>query len=189
MAKVKIIPGIDPKKFNQLLSDLDKTTAQVGWFESAKYENGTQVAYVAAIQEYGATSPPIPPRLGMRSTIVAQEARWGKLMEQEVRKLLTQDSGHTPQQVMTRMGLQAQGDFKKTISKVTEPPLSIVTLLLRKRKKMDKSGTLRITGKTVGEAHKVSRTEGPVDISGVSTKPLIDTGLLLATLTHVVKTK
>lgn len=29
--------------------------AKVGWFPSAKYEDGTPVAYVAAIQEYGGT--------------------------------------------------------------------------------------------------------------------------------------
>lgn len=47
----------NPKAFAEIanrLKSLDGTSAKAGWFETSKYENGTPVAYVAAIQEYGA---------------------------------------------------------------------------------------------------------------------------------------
>lgn len=47
----------NPKAFTEIvnrLKALDGTSAKAGWFETSKYENGTPVAYIAAIQEYGA---------------------------------------------------------------------------------------------------------------------------------------
>ena len=52
--------------FDKAIEDLKKIdeVAQVGWFENAKYPNGTLVAYVALIQENGASDGKtiIPPR-------------------------------------------------------------------------------------------------------------------------------
>lgn len=47
----------NPKAFAEIvnrLKELDGTSAKAGWFATSKYEDGTPVAYVAAIQEYGA---------------------------------------------------------------------------------------------------------------------------------------
>lgn len=47
----------NPKAFAEIvnrLKALDGTSAKAGWFSTSKYENGTPVAYIAAIQEYGA---------------------------------------------------------------------------------------------------------------------------------------
>lgn len=217
------------KAFNQALDTLNRTTTQTGWFESAKYEDGTPVAYVAAVQEWGCDSPPIPPRLGMRGTIERERPRWGKLMEQEIKKMLKGEK--TPHEVMSRIGVQAQGDFKKTISKVTDPPLALMTLLLRKKQLDNRKQERReakptfvgptrrigITGRDVGKAYGAANSIGyisavyglageggaraaasflgarkkndPWNISGVSTKPLVWSGLLLASLTYLVETK
>src|ERR1700761_5955410 len=47
----------NPKAFEQLsvkLKELDGLELRVGWFESPRYEDGTPVAGVAAVQEFGA---------------------------------------------------------------------------------------------------------------------------------------
>lgn len=48
----------NPKAFETLVASLkgmDGVQAKAGWFESSVYEDGTPVAYIAAIQEMGAT--------------------------------------------------------------------------------------------------------------------------------------
>ncbi len=50
------------KRLQKALSAADKSDLQVGWFESAKYDDGTPVAGVAAIQEFGSAKNRIPPR-------------------------------------------------------------------------------------------------------------------------------
>lgn len=47
----------DPKAFlllSEALGDLDGVVGKAGWFQGNNYEDGTPVAYVAAIQEFGA---------------------------------------------------------------------------------------------------------------------------------------
>lgn len=39
---------------NARIKELDGKTAKAGWFSTSRYEDGTPVAYVAAIQEFGA---------------------------------------------------------------------------------------------------------------------------------------
>ena len=51
-------------------------TVQVGWFPDATYRDGTLVAMVAAIQEFGAPKRNIPPRPFFRSIIKAHQAEW-----------------------------------------------------------------------------------------------------------------
>ena len=61
---------------------------KVGFFAGSNYEDGTSVAYVAAIQEFGTTEAGanglviIPPRPFMRNTIANNKAQWsGQLAE------------------------------------------------------------------------------------------------------------
>jgi hypothetical protein len=48
----------NPQVFQQIsarIKELDGVETRAGWFESSKYEDGTSVAEVAAVQEFGAT--------------------------------------------------------------------------------------------------------------------------------------
>lgn len=152
--------------------------AQVGWFESAKYPDGTPVAYVASIQEYGAPGQGIPPRPTIKPTVEAKKGEWSKLMAKGVKAVI--EGRMDAHGVLEGVGLQAAGDIGQAIAQVSEPPLSKVTLLLRKWRREGRE----ITGKTVGEAHAaIARGE---DVSGVNADPLRDTGLLIASLTNIV---
>lgn len=55
MAKVIRKPGPARKGFEMLVRGMHGVEGKVGWNETAKYPNGTPVAYVMAIQEFGAT--------------------------------------------------------------------------------------------------------------------------------------
>lgn len=171
---------------NAKLKALEGVQSKVGWFKTAKYEDGTPVAYVAAIQELGSPANSIPPRPFMRPTVDEKRKHWSEIAAQGARNALT---GKTKvESVLEVLGEQAEGDILDAIVQITSPPLSPVTIELRAMKK--RNPNLRITGKIVGEAAARVHEMGYKSPSGVSTKPLNDTGHMIATLTHITeKTK
>lgn len=183
MASVK---RSNPKAFETLelrLKELAKVETKIGWFPGAKYEDGTSTAYVASIQEYGHGAT--PPRPFFRPTILQERTAWAGYAAQGAKAILRGD--RTAFQVMDAIGERAQEDVKETINRVVSPPLSPVTLELRAMKHRDPS--LKITGKTVGVAAAKVKEPGYKLAAGTPTKPLFDTGLLIATLTHVTEAK
>ena len=157
--------------------------AKVGFFESAKYPDGTPIAYVAAIQEYGVESQSIPARPFFRPTIDENRAKW----QQDFSKLVKRVSNGKMEakQAYDAMGLLASGAVSKTIATITAPPLSKITLLARKYRLAGG----KVTGKTIGMFAAQIKKNPDIDVSGVSAKPLNDTGMLLAHLTHTVEKK
>lgn len=160
------------------LSQLEGKETRVGWFESAQYEDGTPVAYIAAIQEQG--SGPIPPRSFFRTTVLEKKQTWIDTVEKLAKLVI--GGKINGRDMMDMLGLQIEGDVQKKIASITTPPLSPLTLAARKYRQQGKS----VTGKTLGELSRKLK-DGTIDVSGVSTKPLNDTGQMIATLTHVVE--
>lgn len=140
--KIKATLESAPKEFENLV-------AQVGFPSGVNYEDGTSVAYVAAIQEFGAPEVKIPPRPFIQPTVKAKKEEWTKIISKSVPKVVLGKA--TAFDVLDLVGRVASADIKETISKVTTPPLSPITI---KRKG--------------------------------SAKPLIDTGLMLATVQNAV---
>lgn len=141
----------------------NKKVGKVGWFEKSRYpdKDATPVAFVAAQNEYGNPNQNIPARPFMRPTIIAQQETWKKVAEQGARNILK--GTQTSSDVLEMIGLKASGDIRKTISKITTPPLRERTIQARLARYKDKT--------TIGNL----------------TKPLIDTGLMYGTLTNVVE--
>lgn len=142
----------DVDRLAKLAQELDTQEVAAGWLGSAHYEDGTPVAYVAAIQEFG-HAPSIPPRPFMRPTVDAKSQEWGKVYAHMVK---TASSGNA---VLEVMGGKIAGDMREAISEVTSPGLADSTLKARQRK------------------------------GNGSTKPLVDTRVMINTLTHVVRGK
>lgn len=153
-----------------LMGELAGLQTRVGWFDGAQYPDGTSVALIATVQEYGSPANNIPPRPFFRPTMEAERAAWRKIIEDGTRAMLR--GSVTPVQVMEGVGLQAQGDFKKAIAKTVTPALSESTIRARKRK---------VVGPKP-EGQKRSEYSAKVDAASVSEKPLNDTGHMLATL-------
>ena len=173
----------NPNAFKTLadaLGALDGVQARVGWFEDAAYPDGTPVAYVAAIQELGSPKNSIPPRSFMRSTAMEKDGEWRDVAATVSKRVL--EGKMTPHDAMDVLALKAEGDIAHKISTITQPPLSKITLGARKYRAMGK----KVTGATIGEiAGKLA--DGTLDVSGVSDKPLVDSAIMVNSLTHVTE--
>lgn len=145
------------RKQIQAIKGSENKVARVGVVENQHYpDTNIPVAYVAAIQEYGSPSQNIPPRPFFRPTIANQQGNWAKIA-----KYLFQQ-GKTSEQVLEAVGLRAAADIQETISEITAPPLSLATKKARNRKAMKSKA------------------------KAVSIKPLVDSGLLIASINSVV---
>lgn len=154
------------------------SVAQAGWFPTAKYEDGTPVAYVASIQEYGSPANGVPPRPFIRPTVAEQRKAWVEAMAAGLKAAIRGDI--QPEQVLEQVGMLMASDMQLAIERGEVAPLSPVTLMLRKWRREGRD----ISGKTVGEA--AAAVAAGEDYSGVPNTPLRDTGLMIATLTSAV---
>jgi hypothetical protein len=181
MARVTRTPGPGEQQLRLMLSGLaENKQVKVGYVDSSKYEDGTSVAYVAAIQEFGSPQMSIPPRPTIRPTVDRDEGKWRNTAIAGAKAIA--NGSQTITGVLDVMGLQAAGGIKKSISQLTSPPLSPTTLRLRKLKR----DGVQIGGRVVGEAHAYANSEG-ADLSGVSTKPLVFDGIMIGAVTSVVE--
>lgn len=101
---------------------------RVGFLEGATYPDGTSVAMVAAINNFGAPEKGIPPRPFFTNMIRENSGKWGeefqgalKLTNFDVRKALS------------LMGELIAGQIRESIVATTTPPNSPVTNLLKQR--------------------------------------------------------
>lgn len=160
MSRVRVVPGnINLSAITRQLSELQ---ARVGWFESAQYPDGTPAAYVAAIHEYGYPEGGIPSRAYFRPAIANNQTRWRDTVKAGAKKIVQGEM--TPYAVLELVALQAEGDIRKSLVSVKEPPLKESTLRARARRRN-------------------------TDVASVNPKPLQDTGFLLGSLTAQVENK
>jgi len=143
------------------VAGLAEVSGKVGFFESAKYPDGTSVAYVASIQEMGYAEGNIPPRPFMRPTIAKESKEWTKQFGFGAKRVALGEM--TPTQVMDAVGLAAAGSVAKTIAEVQTPPLKESTVNARKRRYADRKTT------------------------GNLTKPLVDTAVMVTSVTHLTE--
>lgn len=149
----------------QTVRVMDGSQGRVGWFPSAVYEGGQPVAGVAYVQEFGSPSRGIPPRPFMRSTVEEKRQEWANTTAQLTRAAA--QGKLAPANVMPALCLAAEGHVRATITKISAPPL--------------KQGTI--------DARRRRLANGGAGAKASIAKPLVDTGILLNTLTSEVETK
>lgn len=137
----------------------DGRVAQAGVL-GAYYLNGVSVAYVAAIQEFGDPSHNIPPRSFMRTTVAEQKDAWLKALRAGAKA--TVHGKISPDDALNQVGALMAADIKVKITDITTPPLKPATIAARARRSA--SG----------------------EVTETLAKPLVDTGLLLASISHDV---
>lgn len=115
-------PGVEPLVHG--LTELDGLEGKVGWFETAHYADGTPVAYVATIHEFGTSR--IPARPFMRPALENNGPAWMDLLAQGAKRVA--EGGFSARDVLELVALRAAGDVGKAIQAVTAPPLSPVTI-------------------------------------------------------------
>lgn len=183
MGQVSSLTGGD--KLTKYLEDLAKKVSKggelrVGFLEGATYPDGTSVPMVAAIQEFGAPAASIPARPFMKPTVQKHSEEWGQLLGDE---LIAND--YNSDVALELIGQLIEGEIAEQISETNGAPLSPITLMLRKLRSEDQNFV--VTGKTVGEA--AARVAAGESTAGVSTKALVDSGHLIASIDSEVKPK
>jgi hypothetical protein len=161
LTKVVRTPGAGAHRLKLFLENISNKVGKVGYFPSAVYPDGTPVAYVATIQEYGSAEQGIPPRPTMRPTVAKQQKEWKAVASVGAKAMI--DGRATGDQVLEAIGLKAAGDIRKAISLIQSPPLQESTVSARLRQRSDK--------KTVGNLRK----------------PLVDTGLMISSVQNTVE--
>lgn len=124
------------KKLEQLkrgAKELRKLEAQVGVFEHQQYEDGTPVAHVAAIHEWGAPEAGIPARPFLRPAVTKHTDEWADKLADKVSDVM--DGKMTAKQAWEIVADGAMGDIKQSIADVNTPALKAATV---KRKGFDK---------------------------------------------------
>jgi len=119
------------RKLEELAAKIGKGgTVRVGFLEGATYPDGTSVALVAAINEFGAPSRGQPPRPYFRNMIAKNSASWPAAAEINLKA-----TDYNIEQTLNRIGEGIKGQLQQSIVDLTEPPLAPSTI---KRKGHDK---------------------------------------------------
>jgi hypothetical protein len=115
------------------LADMTKAEnaiLKVGFLGGASYPDGTSVAMVAAVNEFGAPSRGQPPRPFFRNMIADQSPTWGAKAA-----AILKTNGGDVKATLDVLGQEIQGRLIQSINTLTEPPLAASTIA---RKGFDK---------------------------------------------------
>lgn len=96
---------------------------KVGFLEKATYPDGTRVALVAAIQDFGAPSVGIPPRPFFRNMVADKKDEWPAAVEGLLKK-----TDYDVDQTLALMGEGIAGQLRQSIVDTNDPPLKPATI-------------------------------------------------------------
>lgn len=131
----KVIHGKGIARMREQVASLSKARLEVGFFDTARYPDGTPVAYVAAIHEFGYPSGGIPARPFMRPTIESKRQEWAKYLNGGMKRVI--NGTMSTKDVLAALGSAATAQINETIVGITSPPLKDATVAARKRKLAD----------------------------------------------------
>lgn len=115
-------------KLQHYLSDLAKQVSKpgslsVGFFEGKTYPDGTLVALVAAVQNFGAPAKGIPPRPFFSNMVRETSPSWGPTLG----RILPAVNYDAPQ-ALGLMGEVIAGYLRVSIQQTNSPPLKKATI-------------------------------------------------------------
>lgn len=113
------------------IEQLGTLETRVGWFDNARYPDGTPVALVATTQEFGSAKKSIPPRSFMRPAINEGRAEWSAAAASGFKAVV--DGRYTAQGVLDLIGEAAAGSVRQKISELNTPALKSSTLAARRK--------------------------------------------------------
>jgi len=113
------------KALSKAMGDANNKSLQVGWFESAKYDDGTPVAGIAAQNEFGNPKLSIPPRPFLRPAVENKQDSWAGIAEQGAKAIVNGKASIT--QVLNAIGLKSSADIKSSIVTGSFAALSPIT--------------------------------------------------------------
>lgn len=161
--KYKVITTTLGKELEANINRIDKKVAKVGWFEKSRYENGQYVAQIAYQNEMGNPDKNIPARPFITQAIIKDEKLWGDILTDQARLII--EGRSTIERAFEIVGGVAAGSIKESIAALQKPALKESTIKRRMQKYKNKQ------------------------LVGGLTKPLIETALMLNSVSHVVEGK
>jgi len=123
-------------------------TLRVGFLEKSKYPDGTPVAMIAAINEYGAPSRGQPPRPFFRNMIRDKQGEWPAAIAG-----LLRSHDMDAAEALDDAGEAIEGQLRQSINDLTDPPLAESTI---RRKGFDKP-LIDTTNMINSVAHEVKK--------------------------------
>ncbi|GEM_PF-278289 len=164
---VKVLKDIDPKALDRLRQRLvgDGRVVNVGVPDGGREKDGTSVAMIAAVHEFGSPSQGIPERPFLRVAIRRNRQKYAELNRANLVKILR--GRMTAEQALGQLGEMAKGDTQSEIRYGDFESLKAATIKARERKR--NKGYNRALKR---RAASKGATAGPID------KPLIDSGQL-----------
>lgn len=157
--------SLDFAKIARALSDraelFQGAVAKVGIPAGKQYPDGTSIAYIAAIQEYGAAEVNIPSRPFMRLTRAAKAREWAKDMAEGAQAVVKRRISLNG--MLDAIGQVAAADIVQTIANRVAPPLKESTIDAR-----------------IARARKTNPKFGAKSLPVTISQPLNDTGALIA---------
>lgn len=159
------IKHITSKTLENSIQNMKIQYVKIGWFPSSRYddEKRTPVAYIAAQNEYGNPNKNIPARPFIRPTIAQNNKKWQNIGKRGIKAVINRTS--TVSNVLDSIGISIRDDIQRAITRVYSPPLKKSTIEARLARRTH-SGRLNKT-----QAQSI-------------TKPLVDTGYMLATVSY-----
>lgn len=131
----------------EIANSLSDKQLKVGFIDGATYPDGTPVAMVAAINEYGNPANNQPPRPFFRNAIAAHETEWSEDIARGLGK------GIELEHVLSVVGEKIAGDVVQSISSLMDPPLSAATIASRKSKGNESTKPLVDTKVMIRDVH------------------------------------
>lgn len=131
-------------------------TLRVGFLAGGTYPDGTSIAMIAAIQNFGAPSRGIPPRPFFSNMVAKHSPSWPKGIAAEL-----QTNGNDVDAALNITGDVIRTQLQDEIRATNSPPLAASTLARR--------------GYTGGPYN-------PKDMATFGAKPLIDTGAMIGAI-------
>lgn len=152
---MKVSLNINQNLLNRI-RNLKSGKVEVGWYEDTRYDDGTQVAKVAEINEFGATIKVtdkmrkwfawqgfplnkntteihIPARSFIRSTCDEKNNEWSDILNSRLKKVF--EGELTMKQALEQLGLVIKGDIQEKITQITTPPNSGMTVAMKGKDK------------------------------------------------------
>ena len=125
---MKVLKDIDPKALDRLRQRLvgDNRVVNVGVPEGKREEDGTPVAMIAAVHEFGSPSQGIPERPFLRVAVQRNRQKYVRLNRINLVKMLRGQA--TVEQALGQLGEMAKGDVQTEIRSGDFAPLKAATI-------------------------------------------------------------
>lgn len=112
------------RKLRELAQKVGRSpVVRVGFLEGATYPDGTSVAMVAAVQNFGSMVRGIPPRPFFTNMIRDKSPEWGEKLARVMRA-----NGYDAHRSLEQMGQGIAGQLQQSIVDTNAPPLADKTI-------------------------------------------------------------